>query len=118
MRGKLIIFLGSVGAGKSTHTILLYYVLRKRNVRVFGRFTIKTHHLLGYVLEWFLVKVLFRGRLHSKDAGYTPIRVLFENKPSFFSKFFRLWCVIDSVSVFSCFLATVVPTLKLGYIDR
>lgn len=113
MRGKLIIFLGSVGAGKSTHAMLLCRVLRRRWGRVFRKFTIKTHHLLGYALEWLLVKiVLGEGPETSK---HTPIRVLFENRPELFSRVFRLWCTVDFLSTLFVFLLTAAFPLKLGH---
>ena len=115
MRGKLIIFLGPVGAGKSTHAILLCRVLRKRGDKVFGKFTIKTHHLLGYALEWSLVRVVLRGS-NSKHVKYTPIRVLFENKPRLFHRIFNLWYIIDFISTLLTFLIITVLPLRLRYV--
>ena len=113
MKGKLIVFLGPVGAGKSTHAMLLCRVLRRRWGKVFGKFTVKTHHFLGYVLEWLLVRIVFGG--DSRANEYTPIRVLFENRPKLFSSVFKLWCIVDFLSTLFVFLVVVVFPLKLGY---
>lgn len=115
MRGELIVFLGPVGVGKSTHAILLCRVLRKRGSKVFGKFTIKTHHLPGYALERFFVRVALRG-LNSKYVKYTPIRVLFENKPHLFHRIFKLWYIIDFISMLLTFSTITVLPLRLGYV--
>lgn len=100
-------FVGTVGSGKSTQMKLLACSLKRRGLRVKTTF-IKTGHLFAYVMELVLVKILFGM---PKDRH--PIRLLIEDKPCLFKRLFRLWLVLDTLSVLIRFIVTVSIPLKL-----
>jgi len=105
---RLIVFVGTVGSGKSTHMRLLYSKLKRKGMKVKIVF-LKTGHLFAFFLEVFLAKMLVRKR------DVFPIRALIEEKPRFFKKVFRLWLSFDLISVTIKFLTSIYIPLKLGY---
>ena len=110
MQTKVIVFIGTVGSGKSTHMKLLYSKLKQKGLNTKVSF-LKTGHLFAFVLESFLAKMLAGNR---KDVF--PIRALVEEKPYIFKKIFRLWLDLDLISIVIKFLAEIYLPLKLGYI--
>jgi len=66
-RDKLIVFLGSVGIGKSTVIKGLAYVLKARGFRTY-RIFIKAFHGSAYILWVFIVKLLGL----SDNSKYSP----------------------------------------------
>jgi len=83
LQPQVIAFIGTVGSGKSTYMKLLYSKLKQKGLRTKISF-LKTGHLLAFVLESFLAKMLAGNR---KDVF--PIRALVEEKPYIFKKIFR-----------------------------
>jgi len=106
---RLIVFVGTVGSGKSTHMRLLYSKLKQKGMNVKMVF-LKTGHLFTFLLEVFLAKILVSRRRY-----VFPIRALIEEKPRFFKRVFRLWLSFDLISVTIKFLANIYIPLKLGY---
>jgi thymidylate kinase len=98
---------GTVGAGKSTQMRLLSSVLKKRGIRVKVTF-LKTGHLLSFILEIVLVKILVSG-----GQRLFPIRILIEQKPNIFKKMFKLWLILDMVSIYVRFLFTIYLPIKM-----
>jgi len=110
LQTKVIVFIGTVGSGKSTHMKLLYSKLKQKGLNTKVSF-LKTSHLFAFVLEFFLAKMLAGSR---KDVF--PIRALVEEKQYIVKKIFRLWLDLDLISVVIKFLAEIYLPLKLGYI--
>jgi len=108
-KSRLIVFIGPVGSGKSTHIKFLYSKLKGRGLKVRMSF-LKTGHILAFILEIFLAKIVAGKR---KDVY--PIRALVEEKPSLLKKLFGLWLVLDLISVTMKFLVSIYVPLKLGY---
>jgi len=106
----LIVFVGTVGSGKSTHMRLLYSRLKRRGLKAKMAF-LKTGHLFAFILEFFLAKMVA-----GKRRDVSPIRTLVEEKPRLFKKIFRLWLYLDLVSITIRFLVSIYIPLKLGYI--
>lgn len=109
-RPHVIAFLGTVGSGKSTQMMLLASELKRRKIKVRVS-SLKTGHIFAYFLEVILARMLARRR---KDAY--PIRVLIEEKPYIFGRFFKLWLALDMFSIAIKFLLSIYLPLKLGYI--
>lgn len=105
----IIAFIGTVGSGKSTQMRLLASDLRRRKAKVKISF-LKTGHLFAYVLEIILARMLT-----SKRRDVYPIRALIEEKPNIFKKIFKLWLILDIISVAIKFLFSIYVPLKLGY---
>ena len=110
MQTKIIVFIGTVGSGKSTHMKLLYSKLKQKGLKT-KISVLKTGHLFAFVLESFLAKMLAGSR---KDVF--PIRAIVEEKPHVFKKVFRLWLDLDLISVTIKFLTGIYLPLRLGYI--
>jgi len=110
LQPQVIAFIGTVGSGKSTHMKLLYSKLKQKGLKIKISF-LKTGHLLAFVFESFLAKMLAGNR---KDVF--PIRALVEEKPYIFKKIFRLWLDLDLISIVIKFLAGIYLPIKLGYI--
>ena len=108
---RVIAFLGTVGAGKSTHLELLYLKFNKNMFRVKKAPALKTNHFFARTLTLFLVKLLTKKR---KDVY--PIKALIDEKPVVFRKLFKLWLFLDIFSIFIQFLVTIYFPLKRGYI--
>jgi len=110
IKPRLIVFLGTVGSGKSTQRALLASYLSRKGVKVKVA-TLKTSHLIACLLEVILARILASRR---KDVY--PIRALLEEKPHFFKKVFKLWLALDIISVAVKFLFSIYIPLKLGYV--
>lgn len=104
---KVIVFVGTVGAGKSTQMKLLDFALKSNGLKVKSTF-IKTGHILAFILEDFLARILVARR------SVYPIRVLIEDKPLIFKKLFKFWLILDMISVSIRFLSSVYLPLKMG----
>lgn len=108
-RPGLVVLVGAVGSGKSTHIRLLYLELKKNGLR--ARTTcLKTGHLFAFILEVFLARILMNNR---KDVY--PIRVLIDDEPLIFKRIFKLWILLDLISITVKFLISIYLPLKLGY---
>jgi thymidylate kinase len=106
----VIVFIGTVGSGKSTHMKILYSKLKQRGFKA-RISSLKRGHLLIFVLEVLLAK-MFAG----KRRGVYPIRALLEERPTLFRRIFRLWLSLDLISITLKFLASIYLPLRLGYI--
>jgi len=82
---RVIAFVGSVGAGKSTHIGLLASRFSKNGLKV-RTTSLKTNHLLASALTLILAQMLVRKR---KDVS--RIRAIFEDRPKVFRRLFKLW---------------------------
>jgi len=107
---RVIAFVGSVGAGKSTHIALLASRFSKSRLKV-KTTSLKTNHFLASALTLILAQMLVRKR---KDVS--RIRALFEDKPRVFRRLFKLWLSLDVISVSLQFLLTIYLPLMVGYI--
>jgi len=105
---RLIVFVGTVGSGKSTQMQLLGKWLRRKGVKT--RVTVlKTNHLSSNLLTSVLVNVL----LSAKERTF-PIGMLIEHRPALLKKLLRLWFILDCFSVSLKFLWDVVLPLRMG----
>lgn len=109
MKPRIIVFLGTVGSGKTTQMSLLSSYMRGQGLKVRTSF-LKTGHLLAYILEVFLAKTLAGKR---KDVY--PIRAIMEEKPGIFRRLFKLWVVLDVISIYIRFFFTIYIPIKLNY---
>jgi len=109
LRSHLIVFVGTVGSGKSTQMKLLASELRKKGLKIKTTF-LKTNHLLARLLTLILAYILI-----SKNDVY-PVRALIEDKPMIFKRLFKLWLVLDLFSISLRFLSTIFLPVKMGYI--
>jgi energy-coupling factor transporter ATP-binding protein EcfA2 len=107
---RLIVFVGPVGSGKSTHVKILCSKLKRKGLKTKMSF-LKTGHLFAFVLEISLAKIVANKR---KDIF--PIRALIEERPTLFRRIFRLWLGLDLISITLKFFASIYLPLKLGYI--
>jgi hypothetical protein len=72
--------------------------------------SLKTGHLLAFVLEILLARIVA-----SKRKDVFPIRALLEERPTLFRRIFGLWLGLDLVSITLKFLASIYLPLRLGY---
>jgi energy-coupling factor transporter ATP-binding protein EcfA2 len=105
---KIIVFVGTVGSGKSTQIKLLSSVLKKTNIKIKNSF-LKSGHLFAYGFEVMLVRILF-----GKIPGEYPTRTLIERRPLLFKNLFSLWLFLDSISISIRFFITIFLPKKLG----
>lgn len=110
MKPQIIAFLGTVGAGKSTHMRLLYLKLKSRGFKTKLTY-LKTGHLLVHIFEICLARIVA-----SKRKDVYPIRAVLEERPTLFRRIFRLWLGLDLISVTLKFLVNIYLFLRLGYI--
>ncbi|MEM2228670.1 MAG: hypothetical protein ABIM44_06000 [candidate division WOR-3 bacterium] len=108
-RPGLVILVGTVGSGKSTHLRLLNSELKKNRLRV-RMICLKTGHMFAFILEVFLAKILMSNR-----KGVYPIRILIDEKPLVFKRIFKLWILLDLISITVKFLVSIYLPMKLGY---
>jgi thymidylate kinase len=101
------VFVGTVGAGKSTQIKLLASALKRNKLRVKIAF-LKSGHLLAYVLEVILVRLL----MGSRKEVY-PIKVLVDERQNLFRKIFKFWLILDVVSISIRFLLTIYIKIKM-----
>ncbi len=104
----VIVFVGVVGAGKSTQKNLLASLLRSNGLKIKVSL-VKTGHIMAYFLQKLLVKIL---GIERRDVY--PIRALTESRPLIFRKLFKLWLILDVISVSIRFLLSVYLPMKMG----
>lgn len=106
----IIVFVGTVGSGKSTQMKLLAQRLRseKRKVKTT---CIKTGHIFAYILMIILAKMLVRDTINVH-----PIRSLLERGRNLFRKIFKLFTIIDLLSIVIRFMVSIYIPKKLGYL--
>jgi thymidylate kinase len=106
--GKLIIFAGTVGAGKSTHLWLLYSYLKKRGIATTATF-LKSANLMAYLFLKMIAALCGLKRNH-----VPPITTLNESRPDLFKALSFLFTLIDAFSIVIKYLFRVWLPLKLG----
>lgn len=106
---NLFVYVGTVGSGKSTQINNLARGLELEGFKVKKTF-LKTGHLFAYLFEVFLAKILVREKLE-----FSPIRALLQKKAKTFKRLFRIWVLLDLMSITLRFLFKVYIPLKLGY---
>lgn len=109
-KAQIIVFVGTVGAGKSTHKKILKYVLNSKGLKAKST-TLKTGHFFTHLLTILLANILAG---HRKDIF--PIRALLEEKSYVFRRIFNLWQILDIVGITIKFLLSIYIPFKLGYI--
>lgn len=110
MEPQIVVFTGTVGAGKSTQIRLLASKLRAKGLKVRTTF-LKTGHIFAFLLEVILFRMLIRER-----KNVYPLRALIEEKQYFFKKLFKLWLIFDIVSVLIHFMFRIYIPLKMRHI--
>jgi RNase adaptor protein for sRNA GlmZ degradation len=106
--GKLIVFAGTVGAGKSTHLRLLYSYLKMRDIIATATF-LKTANLMAYLLLKVIAAVCGLKRNHMP-----LITALNESRPSLFKAVSFLFTLADTFSIVIKYLFRVWLPFKLG----
>jgi len=106
---RIITFVGTVGSGKSTHMKLLASKLNKKGIKVKVT-SLKIDHLFAFLLILILARIL-----DPKKKTAFPIRALIENRPLLFKRLFKLWFVLDILSVSLKFLMAIYLPMKTGY---
>lgn len=107
----IIVFVGTVGAGKSTQVKKLLMTLKKGGTNASST-VLKRGHLFAYLFEIFLAKSI---KAKAQDTPY-PIEVIIRNRPDLLKKFFKLFLAIDTISIFYRFILTVYLPKKMGYV--
>ena len=108
-RPQVIVFAGSVGAGKTTQMKLLTSELKKREFKIKKTF-LKKGHFFAFIMEYMLAKIFVR-RLN----GIPPMRVLLDNSSHLFKKCFNLWLIVDVYSNCIKFLFNIYLPIRTGY---
>jgi thymidylate kinase len=106
----LIVFIGTVGAGKSTQLRLLASILDKSGFKV-KTTCLKTNHFPSSLAVSFLKKLLARNR-----SDLFPVRALMEEKPAVFKRLFKFWLALDAISTSVRSLTAIYLPLKAGRI--
>ncbi len=106
--GRLIVFAGTVGAGKSTHLRLLHQHLVKRGVNT-KKACLKTGNLMGYAF----LKIL-SSMLVVKKSDVPLITVINESYPTLFRACGFLFTLIDALSLVVKDLISIKLPLMLG----
>jgi thymidylate kinase len=109
LHSRVIVFAGTVGAGKSTQMIHLGSKLKANRLKV-KTASLKSGHLFAYFLETTVARIL-TGR---KDVY--PLRALIEEQPHLFKKLFSLWLVLDLISISIKFLLNIYVPIQIGYV--
>jgi len=104
---KVLVFVGTVGSGKTTHIRLLSRKLGKIKNRVSH---LGVGCLFTRLFEEFLANLLL------KDRKLCPRRALREYNPYLFRKLFRFWLTLDVFSIYVKFLLRVYLPAKVGYL--
>ena len=108
MRLKLVIFAGTVGAGKSTHLRLLQNYLLKKGIATKAT-SLKSAHLFAHSLLWIIAK------LYSIRKSNLPIiTAINETYPTLFKSFSFLFTFLDALSIVIKDLINIQLPLKFG----
>lgn len=105
----ILVFLGTVGTGKSTQMRLLLSKLSEAGVRVTAT-SLKINHFLASILVVLLSKMLLNRR---KDVY--PLRAVIEKRPNIFKRLFKVWLALDLLSISLRFLLTIYLPTKIRY---
>jgi thymidylate kinase len=111
MKPYIMAFVGPVGVGKSTQMRLLAYRLRSKGLKVKTTFLLKGH-LFSYFFEIILAKILCKGGWKNTSA----MGILLDKNPNAFKKIFKLWLMVDTISICLKFLVSIYIPIKLGNI--
>ena len=108
---RLVVFVGTVGAGKSTQIKLLAFQLRNKGLKVKTAY-IRTNHLFAHLLSLILARGFIKNR---KSPRRAHVRALIEEKPAIFRSIFKLWLALDLFGTSLRFLLTVFLPTRMGY---
>lgn len=106
----IVAFVGSVGAGKTTHINMLYSYLKMQRIKVI-KTVLKINVLLTHIFLIVLCKIY--GLDISKRY---PIRALIDDRKDVLISVLDLWLFIDIVSIIIKFFIRIYIPHKLGYI--
>jgi hypothetical protein len=106
----IIVFVGTVGAGKSTQIKVLTAKLDSLGFRV-KRVALKNNHLVARLLSSLLSKLIKDCK---KDAY--SILTLTEDAPNIFRRMLSLWVILDLASITLRQFVDIVVPKKFGYI--
>ncbi len=106
---RVLVFIGPVGVGKSTHIRLLASKFDGMGLKV-RRTSLKTNHWFARALTFSVARIL-SGR--KRDVHY--VRVLTDENPKIFKELFKLWLSLDLISVSIQFLFAIYLPLIMGY---
>lgn len=106
----IIVFVGTVGSGKSTQMKLLASEVHKKGLNVKTTF-IETNHVFAYLVTLLLARILTRGKRDVYSIG-----ALIDEKPLIFKNLFKLWLTIDLFSIALKFILRVFLPVKKGSI--
>jgi hypothetical protein len=107
---RIVVFAGTVGAGKSTQMKILRRELENRKLRVKTTF-IKSGHLIVNIWETLLARLLTSNR-----HDVHPTTALIEERPLVLKGLFRLLVILDVFCVYLKFLITVYIPVRIGFI--
>ena len=110
MSHSIVVFVGPIGAGKSTHIHLLAKYMRNKKKRVIIT-CLKSYHLFVNIILYLFEKFLMPRR----KSKFHPIRLLFESRSHVFRRLFRLLAYLDVLSIALKYLLRVYLPSKLGY---
>lgn len=105
----LIVFIGTVGSGKSTQMRLLRCELEKRNHKVKLSFLKRGHYIVN------ILEVLLAQLFTSNRGDAYPIARLVEENPCVLKKLFKLWTILDIYCVYLKFLLDIYIPFKMGF---
>jgi thymidylate kinase len=105
----VIAIVGPTGVGKSTHVRLLAVRLRKKGHKVTTT-QLKTGHLVADVLMRILGKLLAKHR-----SDVLPIGAMYEERPALFGRIFRLWMMLEIVSISAKFFFRIYLPKMIGH---
>lgn len=106
---NLLVFVGTVGSGKSTQIEKLSSKLESEEYRV-KKYFLKTGHLFAYIFE-----VLLAHLFVTEKQDVSPIRTLLTERPEVFKRLFGIWIFLDLISITAKFIVKIYIPLKLGY---
>ena len=103
-RGGLIVFIGPVGAGKTTHMNLLASILLSNNISV--KTTCIKRGFLSATFEKLLVKLIYRKNNIIKKVY--PLELLLRGSPESIKKLLIIWFILDFMSLCIQHLSTIL----------
>jgi hypothetical protein len=103
---RLVVFVGTVGSGKSTQMRLLEREFRAKGLRVKS-----THLKSNSLLAAWLIAAL--ARILARPQEVTPIRALIDKRPDIFRRLFRTWLALDVLGIALLFVVKILLPLKL-----
>jgi len=109
LKPRVIVFAGTVGAGKSTQMRLTSTYLSQKGAKV-RRTYLKGFHMLSYVFAWLVAKCLRGTKKHMH-----PLTVIHQRNQNLERKLLKLMLLLDFIEVLLLDIVKVFIPLKLGY---